>query len=66
MELKDGKIKRIKVTEKGVGITLEKEVHMSQDFIKMRYRVLGEALDSINEERKKLEEVAKQIKLKLE
>lgn len=65
-ELKDGKIKKIRVDEKGIGITIEKKIHMSQDFLRMRYRILGEAMDSIKAERAKIKEIAKTAKIKLD
>ncbi len=64
-ELRKGKIKKVSVGEKGLSITLEKEVKMSTEFLKMRYRILREAMDSIKEERKKIEEIAKTAKIEL-
>ncbi|KKK94283.1 hypothetical protein LCGC14_2684410 [marine sediment metagenome] len=65
-ELRKGKVKKIKVTEKGLSITMETEVRMSHDFLRMRHRVLGEAMESIKEEMRKIGEIAKTAKIKLD
>jgi len=65
-ELRGGKIKKIAENEKGISITVEKEVRMSKDFLKMRHRILKEGLETINEEIARIEEVAKKINLTLD
>ena len=65
-ELRGGKIKKIAENEGGIAITVEKEVRMSKDFLRMRHRVLNEGLETIKEEIAKIEEVAKKINLTLD
>ena len=64
-ELRGGKIKKIAENERGIAVTVEKEVRMSKDFLRMRYRVLNEGLQTINEEIARIEEIAKKINLTL-
>jgi len=65
MELRHGKIKNINVSKRGIKITMENEEYMSIDFLRMRHRVLKEAIDEAVLEVKRIEEIAEQAQIDL-